>query len=93
MIQVPYLKQHTEDLPVFGKEGFIKTKLVKVKNLYANQPHIDPQALALKLKGKNLTQIYIVNYNQKDIVIDGHHTTVAKIMNGQERVKALYLIL
>lgn len=93
MIPVPYLKQHNEDLPVFGKSDFKNTKLVKVKNLYANQPVIDPSVLAYKLKGQKLSQIYIVNYNQKDIVIDGHHTVVAKIINGQSKVKANYLIL
>lgn len=92
-----YLKgPHNEDLfdgKGFSWSDFKKNKIVKISDLYANQIALDPAALALKRKGKNLTTPMVVRKNNKLILIDGHHTVIAKKLNGSENVKVKYLDL
>ena len=92
-----YLKgPHNEDLfdgKSFGMVDFNKNIIVKISDLYANQMALDPEALALKRKGKHLTMPMVVRKNNKLILIDGHHTVIAKKLNGSEKVKAKYLDL
>lgn len=84
---------HSEILPSFGKDDFLINKVVKINSLYANQPLIELEALNRKLKGKNLSICYVVEYNNKQILIDGHHTVIAKKIKGNTKVKVKYLKL
>lgn len=88
-----HLKSHDLELPLFGKQDFSKFKIVDISDLHANQKNIDLACLERKLKGKGLSVPYIVEYKEKLILIDGHHTVIAKKLNGQKRIKALFLQL
>lgn len=82
---------HNLELPLFGKSDFKEFKIIDFKDLYTNQPEIDEKVLANKIRGVNLTLPYVVEFKGKRILIDGHHTIVAKILNGQKKVRVMYL--
>ncbi|MCT3788470.1 hypothetical protein HZQ67_13935 [Elizabethkingia anophelis] len=82
---------HGEDLPLVGRSQFTKTKLVEISTMYANQEEIDDEALSRKLCGKNLSTIYVLEYRGKNIILDGHHTVIAKKLKGSKKVKVKYL--
>lgn len=82
---------HNENIPAVGKKDFTQTKFIYISDLYANQELIDSKVLNYKLLGKNLSQLFVIEFNNKKILIDGHHTVIAKKLNGNKRVKCKYL--
>jgi hypothetical protein len=84
-----FLKQHTEVLPIMGPHEFTETKIISVFDLYANQEEINGDHLKKKLKGKNDSVCYVAIFNGKYILLDGHHTVIAKMLNGKSKIKAL----
>ncbi len=88
-----HLKTHNLTLPLFGKNDFKEFKTVTICDLHANQENLDVDCLNLKIKGKNLSIPYVVKFFDKLILIDGHHTVVSKKINGQKKVKVLFLKL
>lgn len=84
---------HGENLPIFGKNDFKSFRFVSISDLFANQEFIDSKVLNIKLSGKNMSVCYVVEFNEKKILIDGHHTVIAKKLNGLRKVKAMFLNL
>lgn len=83
----------TEDLGAIGKGLFTVKKRVEISTLHPRQTKIDEYTLALKLAGKFHTKSFVVITKNKNILIDGHHTTAAKKMKGQKFVMALCYLL
>ena len=71
-------------------KDFKTVKRVRICDLTPNQPHVDMDVVEMKQKGKGLTMPYVLEYNGKLILMDGHHTTIAKMLNGQQYIKCLY---
>lgn len=84
---------HKENLPLFSKASFFRTKMVSIEGLYANQEFIDSKVLSDKIGGKNLSICYTVKINGKIILIDGHHTVIAKKLNGNKKFRSMFLDL
>jgi len=94
MFTEAFLKyNHGEIIPPLNPGQFDKAKMVKIGDLWANQSLIDNKTLTLKMKGKNLSVCYVLSVNNKFILIDGHHTVIAKKLNGQQKVKVMFLAL
>ena len=90
MLTELFLKSnHGEDLPAMNKSQFKEVRLIGTKELFANQKEIDSDVLNEKLKGKNHSICYVAISNEKNILIDGHHTVIAKILNGNSKVKCV----
>jgi hypothetical protein len=89
MLTELFLKKHSENLPPMNKNQFKEVKFISVNDIYANQKEIDSKVLNEKLKGKNLSTCYVAVFNGKNILIDGHHTVISKILNGKRKVKVL----
>ncbi|QQV91505.1 hypothetical protein M1M25_gp007 [Tenacibaculum phage Gundel_1] len=70
----------------FGPNDFIKKEFIKIEDLTPNQEHIELNTLTEKIKGKNLTVPHVLLYNDKKILIDGHHTVIAKLLKGQSKI-------
>ena len=81
------------EMPNFGESDFSAFKMVLISDLWANQEEVQPEVIDVKRRGKNLTIPYVVNLKGKLILIDGHHTTIAKKLNGQKKIKAMFLQL
>lgn len=86
---------HNEDLfadgnPEVRKDKFNGRKIVNIADLYPNQAEIDVDLVNNKQKGKLLKTPYVLKYNNKLILMDGHHTVIAKKLNGVTKVKVLF---
>ena len=88
-----YLKGINKDFNFLniGKHSFVSIKKIEINQLIANQEYIDKDVLKIKIKGKQLTIPYVLNYNNKLILIDGHHTVIAKKINGQKFIMCKFL--
>lgn len=84
---------HQTELPGLNKREFTSDMLVSIDDLWANQPTLDEETLNIKLKGKKLSACYVVGFNGKKILIDGHHTVIAKKLNGQNKLWVKFLDL
>lgn len=81
--------------PDFGninKLSFVSKKRIEISSLRPNQHEVDQDEIELKRKGKRLQDIYVVNHKGENYLMDGHHTVIAKMLNGQKYVTAYYLI-
>lgn len=88
----PYLNYR--ELPAFRKSDFKEFKTISIsKNIYTNQPTVQNSVIQTKRKGKNLTLPYVVEFKGDLLLVDGHHTIVAKKLNGQKKVRAMFLKL
>lgn len=90
MLTELFLKpNHGENLPAMNKSQFKDVRFINPKELFANQKEIDSKVLNGKLKGKNHSICYVAISNGKMILIDGHHTVIAKLLNGKRKVKVV----
>ncbi len=80
-------------LPVLGKLDFKNIKVIDISVLLPNQSNVDYDVIEHKRKGKNLSKVYVVRKLDKYYIIDGHHTVIAKKLNGQKKVKTFFLDL
>lgn len=72
-----------------SKDKFIQSGLVYINELTPNQKTLDTDCLQGKIKGTvKLTSIYVLKYKGLNILIDGHHTVIAKLIKGQIKVRA-----
>jgi len=78
-------------LPCFSKSDFKEFKMIDFNNIYTNQPEVVESVVKEKQKGKNLTIPYVVEIDGIKWLIDGHHTIISKILNGQKKVRVMYL--
>lgn len=78
-------------MPCIGKSDFSVFKTVNICDLWANQSDVNYFDVKIKMKGKNITTPYVISLKDKLILIDGHHTVIAKKINGQKKVKAMFL--
>jgi hypothetical protein len=74
-----------------GQNDFKENKRVKISDLHPNQKYIDSEVLEYKLKNKQLTIPYVLFYLGRYILIDGHHTVISKLINGQKFIYCKYL--
>lgn len=72
----------------FGKEDYHKIGYIKIDDVIPNQVELDIECLQRKIKGKGLSFPHVLLYNGKTILMDGHHTVIAKKINGQVRFKS-----
>jgi len=79
------------EMPSFGKADFKGRKTITISDLFTNQPTVQNSVIEAKRKGKNLTTPYVIELKGKLILIDGHHTIVAKKLNGQRKIVAMFL--
>ncbi len=94
MLTSEWLKYgHGLELPSMGKNDFNRVKLVSIDALWANQHEVDDTIIANKRKGIGFTMPYVVSYMGKLILMDGHHTVIAKRLNGRVKVYAFFLEL
>lgn len=78
----------TSDLGAISKGLFTSSKRLKIADLTARQTEVDGGTLNLKLKScKYHTMPYVVLFNGANILIDGHHTVIAKKLKNQTFVK------
>lgn len=84
---------HNEELPPLNPKEFSFTVFVRINDIWANQPSIDSECLKHKIKGKNLSICYVAKKNGKHILIDGHHTVIAKKLNGRQKVRVKFIDL
>lgn len=86
-----YLKPvNTLELFTLGisKDCFTTTGILNISDLTPNQKTLDIQCLHLKIKGKlKFSTIQVLKYNGLNILMDGHHTVIAKLIKGQKKVK------
>lgn len=73
----------TDDIGDVGKGRFTLKKRLAISSLHPRQSHLDDNCLSDKVKGKYHTNAYVVLTSTKNILIDGHHTVIAKKMKGQ----------
>ena len=84
-----FLKSHNELLPIVGKDSFNKAKIINISELHFNQDTVDPDVVLYKKRTKKFSICYVIIINGKKILIDGHHTVIAKILSGKTSIKAL----
>lgn len=82
---------HNLEVPCIGKSDFKCFKFICLDDLYTNHPELDEVALSEKVRGKNLTIPYVIKLRGIMILIDGHHTIAAKIINGQKKAKVMFI--
>jgi hypothetical protein len=71
-------------------EDFKMFFMVPIDQLHPNQLNIDMEVVNRKRKNARLNSTLYVVFQGGDLVlIDGHHTVAAKILNGIKKVKAL----
>ena len=83
-----YLKNVNQDFSfnTFGSGDYNKKGFVKIEDITPNQETLDEKCLKMKIKGKNLSLPHVLQYKGKNILIDGHHTVIAKKINGIKKV-------
>lgn len=81
------------DFGELRKEDFKDKKRVKIDDLTPNQYFVNSESIQLKRRGKNLTTPFVGLYKGVYILFDGHHTVIAKKLNGQKYITALTTII
>lgn len=82
-------KQRFEgDLGDIGKGRFTRTERIVIADLSPRQSLVEIDVLRAKMKGIGLTKPYVVIGKGFKVLIDGHHTVIAKKLNGQQFVIA-----
>jgi hypothetical protein len=84
---------NTLDLGSVGRGNFTIVKKVTISELEPRQTLVNGGTLNLKMKGKHWTQPCVVVTPNSKILIDGHHTVIAKKLRGQKQVNALCYII
>lgn len=84
---------NTSDLGSITRGNFTKVKKVDISELEPRQTTVNGGTLNIKIKGKHWTQPCVVITPNAKILIDGHHTVIAKKMRGQKLVNALCYII
>ena len=77
--------------PPIGKDDFILTKRIQISKLISNQEYINKETLERKIKGYDFTMPYVLEIENKFILMDGNHTVIAKKIRGQKYIYCLYL--
>ena len=77
------------DLGDLGKGRFTVKKRLKIDELQPRQNQVSGGTLNYKLTGKGFTVPYVAVTESGNILIDGHHTVIAKKLKGQRFVFAL----
>lgn len=80
------------DLGSITKGMFTKYKRVKIESLFPRQTYVEGETLNLKLSGKYFTVPCVAISPSGNILIDGHHTVIAKKLRGQKYVNAMCYI-
>jgi len=76
------------------REMFTNTKMIDIDSLHPNQWTLDGECLARKIKNKSThSVIYVAFVKGVYVLIDGHHTVIAKQKSGQKRVKCKLAII
>lgn len=78
------------DLGALGRGMFTQKKRFKIDELSPRQIYVCEETINYKMKGRWLTTPCIVVSKKETVLIDGHHTVIAKMLNGQKYVYALY---
>jgi len=82
--------------PNFGdvnKSSFSLVRMVNISDLWPNQREVDTDVIDIKVKNKNLSPIYVIQTDGKQFIVDGHHTVIAKKLQGKKRIKVNFLHL
>lgn len=91
----PFFEKQKIDLG-FGevsKRDFKEMKRIKISDLMPNQKLVEDWLIDKKRKGNGLTIPYVLVFRGNLVLMDGHHTTIAKKMNGQKYIYALTLTI
>jgi hypothetical protein len=76
-----------------SKRDFTVRKRFKIADLTPNQKHVEDWLIEIKRRGNRLTTPYVLNYKGTLLLMDGHHTTIAKKLNGQKFIIALTMTI
>ena len=76
-----------------SKRQFVVKRKIAIDTLCPNQKEVKPLLISHKRKGNQHTTPYVLIYKGYNILMDGHHTTIAKKLNGQKFIYALTLTL
>lgn len=76
-----------------SKREFTVKKRIKIAELMPNQKTVEDWLISVKRRGNRLTTPYVLIYRGNLILMDGHHTTIAKKLNGQKYIIALTFML
>lgn len=72
---------------------FSISRKIQIEYLQANQKEIEKDCLSRKLKGVNLSIPIVLIYKGKYILMDGHHTVIAKMLKGFDFIRCKTLII
>ncbi len=65
-----------------SKADFTEVKRIKISTLTPNQLEVDGGTLNWKISGKGHTTPYVLITDKGNVLIDGHHTVIAKSILG-----------
>lgn len=91
----PFFEKQKIDLG-FGevsKRDFKERKRIRISDLMPNQKLVEDWLIDKKRKGRALTIPYVLVFRGNLVLMDGHHTTIAKKLNGQKYIYALTLTI
>lgn len=78
-----------EDLGRINRDLFTTRKRFLIAELHPRQPECWGGTINYKLKGINLTKtIVCITPLKQNVIMDGHHTTIAKKIKGQKYIYA-----
>lgn len=69
-----------------SKSDFKEVKRVKISTLHPNQLDVDGLTLNWKISGKGYTTPFVLITDYGNILIDGHHTVIAKSILGNRYI-------
>jgi len=76
-----------------NRNDFNIKKRIKISDIKPMQERVDMKIVSNKQKGSHKYSIvYVVEHNNNKILIDGHHTVIAKLLNGQKYIYCLYCV-
>ncbi len=79
---------------VVARADFKERKRVLLSEIIPMQERIDMKIIENKRKGfMKYSEPFIVKFKSNLYLIDGHHTAVAKILNGQKYIFGMFLSL
>lgn len=88
-----FLLPLNEEYISISRQHFSLNKFIEIDSLHPNQLIIDEECLKRKIKGENLSTVYVVRLNGRNILLDGHHTVIAKKIKGLKKVKCKFHII
>jgi len=86
-----YMPRFYKEEPLMNRKDFKKFKYLEVSTLVATQDLIDFECLKRKMKGKDHSVIHVLRYENTNLILDGHHTAIAKMLRWKAKVRVKYL--